>query len=147
MRVVSCGYCVNLDKAAVSTYNGWDFTSTSNGYGTAADGIYALEGAGAVDAHVSLGKENFGAENLKHLPTCYLGVVSDGPVELHVTTPDGDAYEYEARNCDTNLRMQRVDVGKGLRENWFDLSIHNTNGSDFTLATVSFAPVASSRRI
>lgn len=146
-RVVSCGWCLNLESMAATQYSGWSFTSSSNGYGTAAGGIYALEGTGSVDAHVSLGKENFGAENLKRMPTCYLGVSSDEPMVLQVTTPGGDSYEYEARNCDTSLVIQRVDVGKGLRENWFDLSIYNTNGSDFTLATVSFAPVTSGRRI
>jgi hypothetical protein len=43
--------------------------------------------------------------------------------------------------------VQRVDVGKGLRENYYGLKVYNTEGSDFTLASVSFAPVASSRRI
>ena len=146
-RVVSCGWCVNIENRAATTYAGWGFTSTSGGYGTLPDGVYTLEADGKVDAHISLGKENFGVENLKHMPAAYLGVSSDEPMMLRVETPDGDSYDYDARNSDTSLMIQRVDTGRGLRENWFGLSVYNVEGSDFTLASISFAPVASGRRI
>lgn len=146
-RVVSCGWCVNLETTATTRYDGWPVTSASRGYATMADGVYLIGGAGSVDAHVDFGKSNFGGENLKHLPACYLGVSSDTPMELRVTTPDAEDYRYEARSSSTDLRIQRVDPGRGLRANWYDLSLYNTEGSDFTLASVSFAPVASGRRI
>jgi hypothetical protein len=146
-RVVSCGWCLNLDNLAATTYSNWGITSASGSYGTKADGIYTLEGDGAVTSYVNLGKQNFGVENLKHLPSCYLSVASEAPMMLRVTTPSGDEYDYPARNSDENLVVQRVDVGKGLRENYYGLKVYNTEGSDFTLASVSFAPVASSRRI
>lgn len=146
-RVVSCGWCLNLENMAATTYSGWNITSASGSYGTKADGIYALEGGIAADAYVDFGNVNFGFENLKHMPACYLSVASDAPMLLRVTTPDGNEYDYPARNSDTSLRVQRVDVGKGLRENYFGLKVMNTEGSDFTLAAVSFAPVASGRRI
>lgn len=146
-RVVSCGWCLNLDSLAATTYSDWGITSASGGYGTKADGIYTLEGEGTVDAFVDLGRQNFGAENLKHMPACYLSVASPEPMMLRVTTPSGDEYDYLARSSDENLVVQRVDVGKGLRENYYGLKVYNTEGSDFTLASVSFAPVASGRRI
>ena len=146
-RAVSCGWCMNLENTAVSQYTGYDFTSISGTYATGAGGIYDLASAGALDAHVSLGKENFGGENLKHLPACYLGVSAETPMELRVTTPEDEDYRYEARSSSADMRMQRVDPGKGLRANWYELSLYNTEGSAFTLASVSFAPVASGRRI
>lgn len=146
-RVVSMGYCMNLETGAVSTYTDFAFASISGGYGTKADGLYALSGVEVIDAHIGLGKNDFGSENQKHLPACYLGVASDAPMELRVTTPDAEDYRYEARSSAAEMRVQRVDPGKGLRANWYDLSIHNTEGSDFTLASVSFAPVISGRRI
>ncbi len=146
-RVVSCGWCLNLETKAATTYSGWDITSASGAYGTKADGIYALEGDGNADAYVDFGKVNFGYENLKHLPACYATVASETPVMLRVTTPGGDEYDYLARDCDPALRVQRIDPGKGLRENYYGLKLMNTEGSDFTLASVSFAPVASGRRI
>jgi len=146
-RVVSCGWCLNLDNLAVTTYSDWGIMSASGGYGTKADGIYTLEGEGTVDAYVDLGRQNFGAENLKRMPNCYLSVASEAPMLLRVMTPAGDYYDYPARSSDENLVVQRVDVGKGLRENYYGLKVYNTEGSDFTLASVSFAPVASGRRI
>lgn len=146
-RVVSCGWCVHLDNYAATQYTGYDFTSISGTYATGSSGFYDLEGTGTVDAHISLGKEDFGAENMKRLPACYLGVSSDAPMELRVSTPDDEDYRYEARSSGADVRIQRVDPGKGLMANWYELSIYNTEGSDFTLASVSFAPAASGRRI
>ena len=146
-RVVSMGYCMNLESAAVSTYTDYAFASISGNYGTKSDGLYYLTGTEAIDAHIAFGKNDFGGENLKHLPACYVGCSSETPIELRVSTPDDEDYRYETRSISTNLQIQRIDPGKGLRANWYDLSFHNTEGSDFTLASVSFAPVASGRRI
>lgn len=146
-RVASCGWCLNLENGAATRYEGWPVTSSSRGYATMADGLYLLSGTGKVDAHIDLGKTDFGVENLKAMPACYLGVSSDTPMELRVTTPDAEDYRYESRSSSTDLRIHRVDPGRGLRASWFDLSLHNSEGSDFTLASVSFAPVASGRRI
>lgn len=146
-RVVSCGWCVNLESGATTHYANYPVTSASHGYGLTTGGLYNLAGTGAVDAHVNLGKNSFGTEALKRLPACYLGAASETPMELRITTPDDEDYRYEARSCGAEMRLQRVDPGKGLLANWYDLSLYNTEGSDFTLASVSFAPVASGRRI
>lgn len=146
-RIVSCGWCMNYETGAATTYTGFDFTSASDGYGTMVDGLYLIEAQGQVDGHVGLGKVNFGSENLKSLLACYLGVSSDAPMELRVTTPEAEDYRYDARSSGDDMRIQRVDPGKGLRASWYDLSIHNTEGSNFTLASVSFTPAASGRRI
>lgn len=145
-RVVTCGYCVNLESGALTSYSDWAFTSTSGGYGTQADGIYALSTEGEVDASVGLGKQDFGVEELKHLPSVYLGVNSDMPMRLRVQTPSAD-YTYDARGSGTDLKMQRVDPGKALRSTWYDLTLSNQGGADFILASVSFAPTVSKRRI
>jgi hypothetical protein len=144
-RVVSCGYCVNLENLAASSYTDYDFTSISGDYGTAADGIYNLNATGDVSYIVGLGKEDFGTEALKHLPAVYLGADSELPMALRAVLPDGVDYTYDARSSGVETKIQRVDPGKGLRANWYDLSLIGV--SDFTLASVSFAPVASTRRI
>ena len=145
-NVVSCGWCVNLDNLAATTYSDYDFTSMSRGYATKPDGIHSLTATGKVTSTIGLGKEDFRSETFKHLPAVYLGGLSDEPMTLRVQTPEHD-YTYTARSSSDNLRMQRVDPGKGLRANWYDLTLSNTDGSDFTLASVSFASVASPRRI
>lgn len=146
-KVVSCGWCMNLTTKAVSRYSGWPVTSASRGYATMNDGAYALSGGSILEGHIDLGKVSFGSQNLKFVPACYLNVSSKTPMELRVTTPEDDLYYYEARSCSDGIKTHRIDPGKGLRANWYDLSIYNTEGSDFTLASVSFAPVESGRRI
>lgn len=145
-RVASCGWAVNLSNLAATTYSGWDFTSASYLYGTQADGIYLLDTTGTATATVNFGKQDFGTEALKHMPAVYLGVESAAKLSMRIKTPTQD-YTYPARAFDANLKMQRVDPGRGLRSNWFELIASNTTGADFKLATVSFAPAPSARRI
>lgn len=150
-RVVSCGWCVNLDNKAATSVSDWHFASTSGGYGTKGDGIYRLSGVGNVTWSIGLGRHNFGTETFKHLPAVYAGMASESPLELTVSYVDdrGEAqeYTYASRDYGAELQMQRFDTGKGIRSNWFDLSLSNSDGADFTLASISFAPAASTRRI
>lgn len=147
LRVIACGWCMNLENAAATRYTGFDFTALSGDYGIADDGLYLLEGSGPVAAMAALGKNDFGSENEKRMPAIYLGCTGETPLELGITTPDAEDYRYAARSNGEILDIHRVDPGKGLKANWFDLTIRNVDGADFTLASVSFAPVASSRRI
>ena len=150
-RAVACGWCINLETTAASTYTSYAFTSASAGVGTFSDGVYwltgNLDGTAQIDASVELGKHNFGADNLKHVPAAYLGVQSDDFMEFRVTAPDDVDYTYDAIAYDDELRVQRIDLGKGLRANWFDFWVYNTAGCNFTLASVSVAPKVSQRRI
>ena len=150
-RVVSCGYCMNLKNYAVTTYTDWDFNSVSDGLGARSDGVYLLNSVGLVDASIGLGKQNFGTEEVKYLPAVYAGVSSETEMEIVAGYVDdlGDeqAYPFPTRGCGPALQIQRFDTAKGMRSNWFDLTINNTAGSDFVLASVSFAPAISTRRI
>lgn len=143
-RVVSCGWCLNLENGAATSYTDYDFTSISGNYGTLADGVHDLAATGPVTYEVGFGKENFGTEELKHLPAIYIGGSSDEPAQMRVKTPQHD-YTYAARSASGETEIQRIDPGKGLLANWFDLS--RVGEDTFTMASVSFAPAASTRRI
>lgn len=145
-RVVSCGWCLNLDKKAATRYQDYEFTSVSGEYGTMPDGIYRLEGAGPVDASAAFGDLDFSTSAEKRLLAAYLGAASERPLSLVVGVA-GESYAYDARSCSDGLDIHRVDPGKGLKANWFVLSIANIEGADFTLASVSFVPAATNRRI
>jgi len=145
-RVISCGWCVNLENKA-STRTDWALTSASGSYGTAADGIYSLAGGSSPAWAIDFGKIDFGTEQLKYLPTAYLGLISDDTVTLRVETPTQGQYDYVSRSYDSTLQIHRIDVGKGLRANWFNLSLLSDTGVDFALASISFTPAASTRRI
>lgn len=145
-RVSSCGYSMNIATKAVTTYSDWAFTSLSRCFGTKLDGIYKTDTDAIVTSTVNFGKQNFGSEQLKFMPNVYLGMKSSAVLNVRVKTPTQD-YTYPSRGFSTELQNQRVDHGRGTRGTWFDLELSNTAGADFTLATVSFAPINTTRRI
>lgn len=146
-RVVSCGWCLNLDTKAATSFTGYSFTSVSGRYATKGDGIYDIEGDGDVPGVIDFGKNDFGTEQLTRLPAVYLGVASVNPMSLTISYVDQDevarSYTYAARKVGS-LALRRVDPGKGIRASWVNLTL---SGVNFTLASASFAPADSKRRI
>lgn len=119
--------------------------------GTKADGVYQLDGDTDEDqpvrAMLSLGKRDFGTPELKRISNAYLGLSkSSGRMFVKVIS-EGQAYIYATRRHDRELQIQRADIGKGLRANYFTLEIYNEEGSDFELSSIEFLPVAVKRRI
>ena len=145
-RVVSCGWCVNLGSGATTRYTGFDFTSYSGDYATASDGLYEVGASATVDASINFGEEDFGADQEKRILAAYLECLSTEPLVVSIATANGVVYNYPARSSSETLNTHRIDPGKGLRSNRFNIIVSN-NGDDFKLASVSFAPVASNRRI
>lgn len=143
-RVSGCGYSMNIATKAVSTYTDWEFTSLSNCFGTKADGVYQTDTDAAVTAAIGLGKLDFGSDKTKYMPVMYLGATAD--LVATVTTAQG-SYSYTSSAFVSGLAQRRVIPGKGLLSNWFDVVIGNTNGVDFRLSTIGFAPLNTERRI
>ena len=148
--VVSCGWLLNLGNNAV-VQNAYGLTSFSRGYGTTAAGIVRQDDGVAPIGTACLGKVDFGTDRIKNLPTVYAGVSAVDSLVLTVKYVDGQdrmqEYEYLARSSSENLRIQRFDVGRGMRGTWFELTLSNQDGQKFELTAISFAPAASSRRI
>lgn len=146
-RVYSCGYVLHLDAGnAVTTYSDdYAITSVSGSYATMVDGVYSLDSDNSADWRISLGRHNFGSELLNSMPAAYVGSAGDRPIQMRVTSRQG-TFGYKARTKSSNIQQHRIDPGKGLRDNWFEIELFNT-GSDDRIATVSFATPASTRRI
>lgn len=146
LRVVGCGWCLNLENNAATQYQDYGFTSISGEYGTKADGVYALSGGSStIYMEAGAGKLDFGTQQLKQIPAIYLGASSDDPLSARLQTARGDDYTYEARSSDPALMLQRVDPGLGLESNWFDLTILPI--SNFNIASVTVMFQQHSRRI
>jgi hypothetical protein len=121
-------------------------TSAAGVYGTKDDGIYQLNAdAGDLAWRVDFGRLNLGRENLKHLPEAYLGIASEDRVFLRVQGADGHPWRYPPRAWGEHLRIQRVDVGKGLVANWYRLGL--LGECAFILASVSFDTAHGKRKI
>lgn len=149
-------WVVNAESGGSSRYEQYEFNSFAKidgkYYGARADGIYLLEGdtdAGApINASINFGRKNFGgtATQLMRLENCYLGMSSTGRMVLRVTA-DGKTFDYVARRASADMATQRVDIGRGLRANFFEFELYNQNGDDFDLNSIEFAAVVLSRRI
>lgn len=146
-------WVVNTESSASTRYDTYGFNSFARiggkHYGARQDGVYLLEGAsdaGApITSGVSFGKQDFGTQALKHMDAVYAGVSSTGTLFLKVG--DGkNSYTYKARRKDDHMRVQRFDVGRGLRANYFDLQLTSTADA-FELDSVTFHVLPSSRRI
>lgn len=150
-RVVSCGWCVNLDTKAATRYLDWDFNSASGGYATRTDGVHLLDTDGKVDAALGVGRLNFGTPAEKYLPAVYAGMASANPLALTVAFTDkrkiDREYTYLSRGYGEDLDIQRFDPGKGLCANWFSLTVRNVDGADFLLASLSFSPAVANRSV
>lgn len=149
-RVLSCGYCMNLESSAVSQYTNCNFTSAYGDLATMADGMYTMtgtkDGAADIDAVADFGLLDFGTQERKLLLNLYLGAISDERMILTVSVGE-NSYKYEARRCDDSLEIQRFDTGRGLRATWFGLALSNKLSSDFSVSSVDALVAPTNRRI
>lgn len=151
-------WVVNWDTGAASRYEGYDFNSfaTIDGqpYGLRSDGLYLLDGdddAGEpIRASFSLGERTFGIPGLKRMEQVYAGMSSTGRMFLKVRYQNEagpQEFIYAARRSDEYQRMQRFDVGRGIKAHFLTFEIYNNDGCDFELDTVEFIVANMSRRI
>jgi hypothetical protein len=148
------GWVINPNLAASTAAEGLNFLSMARHkaqyYGLKADGLYRLGGdtdAGAnINAFVSLAQSDFGTPKQKRIPYAYIGAASDGRMLLRVLV-NGQSYTYGTKNPSRDMAEQRVDIGKGLRGNYWQFELLNQNGEDFELDKVKFLPVVLERRI
>lgn len=146
-------WVVNAESGASTRYENYGFNSfaTVRGVqlGARSDGVFVLSGAddaGApIASGISLGTHDFGTQALKRLDYVYAGVSSTGA--LFIRVGDGvNAYSYKARRSDDHLRVQRFDVGRGIRTNYFTFDL-TSDADAFELDSVTFHVLPTNRRI
>lgn len=148
------GWVVDPETGASTRYEQYGFNAFAVidgvAYGAKRDGIYRLDGdtddGAPVQAMVSFGKQNFGTSALKSVASAYLGASSDGNLYLKLIA-EGRDYLYKARGFSEDLKLQRVDVGRGVRATYLEFELYNSDGDDFELASVEFAALPLNRRI
>jgi len=147
-------WVVNLTSQGTTTYSNFGFNSFAQigarFYGAGSAGIVELSGAtddGApIDASISLGELDFGSALKKTVSHCYLGTSGTGHLYVKLIV-EGVEYLYKAESFSERLRQHRVKFGKGLRENYVWVEIHNADGADFEVDTVEFHLADLTRRI
>ncbi len=144
-------WAVNMG-ADVSRFTNYGFNSFAKiggkYYGAKADGVYLLEGSSdvgqAIDVSVLTGRLDFGTAVLKRIENLYVGVSSNDYIYVRVDS-EGQSYTYRARDKSSALQQQRVDVGKGLRSNFFEFEL--IGKGPIEISGVEFRAVPLSRRI
>lgn len=148
------GWIINPNLAASTMLDNYAFsgfgTHKGKRYGIRPDGLYVLEGdtdAGTnIDSFISLGNRNFNTAKMKRVPHAYIGASTDGRMVLKVIV-GGQEYLYAVRNHSTDMGEQRVDIGRGLRSNYWNFELMNREGADFEIDTIKFMPIVLERRI
>ena len=147
-------WVVNMETGASSQYEQYGYNSyfERDGvyYGIAGNGIYKLEGdddiGNPIQSLADFGRHNFGIDQKKSITDVYLGVASSGKLYLK-TVADGVEYTYQMRSSTTDLANNRVDIGKGLRGNYWSLVMENPDGYSHDLESIHFEPIPLSRKI
>lgn len=141
-------YSVNLNNGASSrydlTHNTMFLAHDGNYYTLHSDGIYRLVDATTTEWVVDIGKLDFGSQQLKHVSNAYVGAASEDKVSL-VVGVEGSEYTYAARSSSAELQQQRFDTGKGLRANWFNMTL--TGSGAVEIADFNVPVAATTRRI
>lgn len=146
-------WAINRETGASSQYEQYGFNSffqrADKYYGVADDGIYLLEGdtdAGApIDALIETGRTNLGYTNEKRVRDVYLGVGSSNELYLKVDV-DNQTYVYSMRTSGQAVKNRPVEVGWGVKGDYWDFTLVNPDGADFNLASISFMPIPLARR-
>lgn len=142
---------VTLPGKAATQFTNYDFDSLCNGvdgqlYGIKSDGLYLLTGStdngSIIEASVDFGSLNMGDSRLKRGYVAYLGGRSDTKLLMGV-----NGYEYASRSFGATETVQRFDIGKGIRSNYFEVTLRNQNGADFEVDSLEFKPSGTGRRI
>lgn len=145
-------YAINLATQATTTFDNYAFDSFCKGpdgkyYGIKADGLYLLEGSTDGGAEIAwsagLGRVNFGSNAVKLMSDAYAAVASAERVELVVSAKD-EEYIYPADTSSETLQTQRIKLGRGLRENYYDLTLQGIGS--ITLDDFELPEIKSQRR-
>lgn len=146
-------WAINRETGASSQYEQYGFNSffqrADKYYGVADDGIYLLDGdtdeGAPIDALIEMGRTNLGYTNEKRVGNVYLGVGSVNELYLKVDV-DNQTYVYSMRTSGQAVKNRPVEVGWGVKGDYWDFTLVNPDGADFNLASISFTPIPLARR-
>lgn len=151
-------WVMNTETGAPYWYSNWQFAHmTQAGNRVFAVGPEGLVELGAdtdngeeIDAGVTYGFMDMGAEQKKRVDGFWFGYAADGRLSVSVETYGQGypiyAYEMERRAADSP-RNNRVIPGKGLNARYWRIGIDNIGGCDFAVDSIAADLAVSARRI
>lgn len=149
-----------LNEGAPSQYTNFPFNGfvqfAGKYYGTAADGLYLLEGdddAGTpIDVAVRTALMDFGTGKRKRIPEAYLAFAGDGTVVLKAIVTDDNGAQSEhwytaTLPAGSQMHNGRVKLGRGLDSVYWQFELTNVDGSYLDVDTLAFHPLILDRRL
>lgn len=150
-------WVLNTRKLALSEYSNFSFNSyavfNSVVLGCGPSGIVTLgtqdlDGATAIAATVTSGKDNFGGSHIKRLPRAYIDYTTDGDAQFKLITTEGGSRTYSLNwNSVTGTQQRRIPVGKGPKSVRWQWEYTNVSGADFDFNAVLAYPTTTRRRV
>lgn len=149
-----------LNEGAASEYRNYPFNGFAafdgKYYGTAADGLYLLEGDDdqgvPIEASIKTALMDFGTGVLKRIPDVYVAFVGSDKLVLKVITPGQRGEQVETIYTSTvpegaALHNGRIRIGQGLKSRYWQFELTNVDGADFEIDELAWRPMTLDRRI
>lgn len=136
---------INTKNFAVTEYEGLEFNSLASignvHLGANENGIYALRGSrmggDPINSRIASGLLDFGQKVLSPPRDIWLSLRADGKLILNVRSEKGIVYPYDVSGLEDALHEERVKLGRGLKERFYDFYLSNVAGADFDLSGMS----------
>jgi len=148
----------NLRGAASSKYQNYGFNSMVkfNGglYGARSDGLFQLasgstDNTALIASTFTLPTTDLGSQNNKHIRFWYMGVKTDGKIQLDLTAEGKTTSTKSFRiSPPRNVhQVVRTPIGRNLYGRYWTPKISNVLGSDFSIDTNAVLPIIKSSGI
>jgi len=148
------GFTMNPETYAVTTYDNYDFNSTTNFDGSYllanSTGLYRMEGdtdeGTYITSKVKTAALDFGSSNIKQCPKMYLGIDNDASLILRVSIDGAYTAQYQLDLDSEDLSTQIFDIGKGLKGRYWQFDLQTKNNSTFNLDEIELFPITWGRK-
>lgn len=137
-------YVMNVETDALTEYQAFGYNSFANINGryfaASPKGIFELVGTDdngvAIDATVILKNDNFDDSRMSRMIGAYISVDSSDDMHLGVTV-NGNTYQYQVpANGERGLVSRRIDTVKGEKAVYWQVSVSNVGGADFSISSI-----------
>jgi len=150
-------WVLNTRTGALTEYGTFAFNSYTvfNGKVIAAGatglvevGLQATDAGAAINSTATTGQESFGSSVHKRVPRVYTSYSADGDMRFSTITTEGGTRTYALDwNSLHGTQQRRVPVGKGPKSRFWQFSMANVNGADFSINDVLVMPTHLRRRV
>lgn len=144
-------YATNLMTGAVTRYADFEFDGFCRvGMDTFAyrqDGLYKLTGSDddgkAIHMLIRFGEEDLGSTQAKRVGNIFMGLETDGDIQVQMTGDDGRDARYRAYRRRSEYR---ADLARGIKSRFWEMQVEITHATHAQLDNIEWVVSANGRR-